>query len=248
MAMLNCHIHSDVLKRATGLTIEVPEKNDGHCQVLYLLHGLTGNQDSYMLGNAIHRLVADYNLVVVTPDVKRSFYANMVKGDRYWDYVSQELPQIVANLCPISHERKDTFAGGISMGGYGALKLALSMPEKFSKVMALSPVTGLRTHFYDGGGLLSLKDFQCCFGSKEELRKSDANLENLVKKIADVKERPQLLMRIGREDYLYQDCCEFRKQLDSVNYSYDYQDEPGLHEWRLWQKWMPDALKFLVNG
>ena len=72
------------------------------------------------------------------PAVNRSFYANEVHGDRYWDYVSEELPEIVGNFFRISQDPADTFVAGLSMGGYGALKLALTHPDRFAAAATLS--------------------------------------------------------------------------------------------------------------
>jgi S-formylglutathione hydrolase FrmB len=70
-------------------------------------------------------------LVVVMPAVQRSFYADMNKGDKYWTFISEELPSLVEAWFPVSSGREDRFVAGLSMGGYGAFKLALRKPECF---------------------------------------------------------------------------------------------------------------------
>lgn len=90
---------------------------------------------------------------------ERGFYTDMAEGYRYWTMLSEELPQIVGNLFPISRRREDTFAAGLSMGGYGALKLALRCPDRFAG--AVAPVSGDRREELvfrnfpagDGGGV-----------------------------------------------------------------------------------------------
>ena len=66
------------------------------------------------------------------PAAGRSFYANEAHGHRYWDYVSEELPRVVGQFFRVSQEPADTFVAGLSMGGYGALKLALTHPERYA--------------------------------------------------------------------------------------------------------------------
>ena len=72
------------------------------------------------------------------PAAGRSFYADEAHGHRYWTYISEELPRVVGQFFRVSQEPADTFVAGLSMGGYGALKLALTHPERFAAAACLS--------------------------------------------------------------------------------------------------------------
>ncbi len=72
------------------------------------------------------------------PSAHRSFYTNGRYGHLYFDYITKELPVIVGNFFPASARRRTTYIGGLSMGGYGALKAALSCPEQYAGVAAMS--------------------------------------------------------------------------------------------------------------
>jgi putative tributyrin esterase len=61
-------------------------------------------------------------LAVVMPRVDRSFYLNEAHGNKYWTFLSEELPEVVRGSFRISTRREDTFVAGLSMGGYGAMK------------------------------------------------------------------------------------------------------------------------------
>src|SRR4030095_14992572 len=78
------------------------------------------------------------NLAVVIPAVARSFYQDMASGPKYWTFLSEELPAMMRQFFPLSAAREDTFAAGLSMGGYGALRLGLAKPEKFAASASLS--------------------------------------------------------------------------------------------------------------
>src|SRR4030095_358208 len=91
-----------------------------------------------MRRTSIERYAAARNLAVIMPAVDRSFYQNMERGARYWDFLSEELPDIFRQFFPLSSKRDDTFAAGLSMGGYGALRLGLAKPEQFAAVASLS--------------------------------------------------------------------------------------------------------------
>lgn len=68
------------------------------------------------------------------PRVETSFYTDMVYGHQYFTFVSEELPKFVRAIFPLSDKREDNFVAGMSMGGYGALKLALSNQKSFRQL------------------------------------------------------------------------------------------------------------------
>ena len=106
--------------------------------MLYLLHGLSDDHTAWLRYTSIERYATARGLAVVMPAVHRSFYADEAHGHAYWHFVSEELPAIVAAFFRLSERREDTFVAGLSMGGYGALKLGLHHPERFAAVASLS--------------------------------------------------------------------------------------------------------------
>lgn len=77
--------------------------------------------------------------------MNRSFYMNMANGLPYWDYLTKEVIPEMRKLLPLSTKWSDNFVGGVSMGGFGALKLAFTHPDWFSAVIPMSPVVDLTT-------------------------------------------------------------------------------------------------------
>src|SRR4029077_8649850 len=77
-------------------------------------------------------------IAVVMPAVNRSFYTDMSFGAKYWTFVSEEVPELARSFFPLSPKREDNFAAGLSMGGYGAMKLGMSLPGHFAAVASLS--------------------------------------------------------------------------------------------------------------
>lgn len=87
------------------------------------------------------------------PEVRRSFYADEHYGEAYWTYISEELPAFIENTFSVSQEREDRFVIGLSMGGYGAFKLALNYPERFTATASLPgplEITSLDLSIFDG--------------------------------------------------------------------------------------------------
>src|SRR4030095_9153077 len=111
---------------------EMKSKRTPKYRTLYLLHGHSDDHTAWMRVTSIERYVEGLNLAVVMPAVHLSFYTDMVHGGKYWQFISEEVPAIVRDMFPLSAERKDNFVAGLSMGGYGAFKLALTHPDRFA--------------------------------------------------------------------------------------------------------------------
>ena len=89
-------------------------------------------------GQISRKYAQGLNLAVVMPNVHLSFYTDMAHGGKYWQFISEEVPAIVRDMFPLSARREDNFVAGLSMGGYGAFKLALTYPERYAAAASLS--------------------------------------------------------------------------------------------------------------
>lgn len=149
MAFIECNFFSDVLGMSSTMNVIIPENRKNRIgiktkaeqdeyPVLYLLHGLSDDHTAWMRRTSIERYANKYGLAVIMPNVHRSFYTDMVFGNNYFTFISQELPEIAEKLFPLSTKRKNTFVAGLSMGGYGAFKLALNQPERLAAAASLS--------------------------------------------------------------------------------------------------------------
>src|SRR3954447_5591741 len=157
MALLSCDFFAETLEVGTSMTVVLPQQTAEQIGVasvadapahgfplLYLLHGLSDDHTAWLRYTSIERYATARGLAVVMPAVHRSFYADEKHGHAYWQFVSDELPQVVHSFFRVSERRQDTFVAGLSMGGYGALKLGLSHPERFGAVASLSGVADVR--------------------------------------------------------------------------------------------------------
>src|SRR3954454_13731935 len=128
MALLRCDFFSDVLGLSTSMTAILPQSTSaqigmsgsvggGLPPVLYLLHGLSDDDTTWLRRTSVERYVAPLGLAVVMPQVHRSFYTDQAHGGRYWTFLSEELPAVVNSFFTVSDRREDTFVAGLSMGG-----------------------------------------------------------------------------------------------------------------------------------
>lgn len=146
MAFLQVQFFSDTLQVASTVNVILPEPNQGIGlsaartgelpKVLYLLHGYSDDHSIWMRRTSVERYAAEHNLAVIMPAVNHSFYVNEYQGERYGDYVSEELPCTMQRFFRLSDRPEDTFVAGLSMGGYGAMRLALSIPSVMARQAA----------------------------------------------------------------------------------------------------------------
>ena len=255
MALIQCDFHSDVLGMACSMNVILPQqsttqigmaggKTKAEYPVLYLLHGCSDDHTIWGRRTSIERYVAGMDLAVVMPNVHRSFYTDMKNGPKYWTFISEELPRIVKSFFPVSSRCEDTFVAGLSMGGYGALKLALRCPEKFAAAASLSGVTDIHGFWSENDGFN--RDMQLVFGRCEEFYNSNNDLFKLSSDLKNSgKEIPELFQACGTEDFLYEGNIRFRDHLRELNYDFHYQESPGVHCWDFWDDTIQDVLKWL---
>ncbi len=259
MAFLQCNYHSDVLGRAASMNVLVPQQSTTQIgmanactgrktyPVLYLLHGLSDDHTIWMRRTSIERYAAEYEVVIVMPDGERGFYTDMAAGYNYWTMLSEELPAVVASLFPVSARREDTFAAGLSMGGYGALKLALRHPERFAAAASLSAVTDIPAWYHRN--LQTLQEVRLIFGEEKDIVPRGNDLFALAEGVSRLPEPPRILQVCGTEDMLYEDNIRFHRHLAGLGMrGHQFIEAPGTHDWAFWDTWIQTALRFLLKG
>lgn len=250
MAFIQCEFESEILGRSCSLYVllnqtALLDQAPGHkSPVLYLLHGLSDNHTDWMRRTSIERYAAAYDLAVVMPAVERSFYTNMHAGYRYLDFVANELPEVCQALFPIAGDRENVFAAGLSMGGYGAFKLALSRPEKYAAAASLSGALDLWAR--DEEAEEKLPDWRLIFGDRDRFPGSENDLMHLVSELARSKgPQPRLYQCCGTEDYLYPMNQSFRNRCRAEGVPLTYEEEAGDHNWAYWDSKIQRVLEWL---
>ncbi len=210
--------------------------------VLYLLHGLSDDQTIWQRRTSIERYAAPLGLAVIMPNVNRSFYTDMRYGYAYWTFVSEELPRIANGFFRLSPQPKNTFVAGLSMGGYGAFKLALSQPERFAAAASLSGTLDLATRLQAPE---LLEDTKLVFGAPSAIQGSENDLFWLAEQAAKQPQIPQLYQCCGTEDHLYVDNIRFRNHTRNLGLSLIYEESAGAHEWGYWDEQIQKVLAWL---
>lgn len=258
MALIQANVYSNVLGMEVAIELIIPQtttkvigtntqgaKED--IPVLYLLHGMGGNQTVWQRRTAIERYVGNYNLAVVMPSTDLGFYTDTTYDMNYWTYLSEELPQLIHELFPqLSTKREKTFAAGLSMGGYGAVKLGLRQPERFAAVASLSGAVAL------GGAVEQLfqvrrKEYwEGIFGPLEKLASSDNNPIHLVHELAKAGTKtPAIFLACGEEDDLFAASQWLAQELGKAKLPVTFEHGPGEHNWEFWDHWIQRVLEWL---
>ncbi|MDP9417084.1 MAG: esterase family protein [Actinomycetota bacterium] len=254
MALLRCDFFSDVLGLSTSMTVILPQETSaqigmsgtstgGAAPTLYLLHGLSDDDTIWLRRTSIERYVAPLGLAVVMPQVGRSFYSDEEHGNRYWTFLSQELPAVAHQFFRLSDRREDTFVAGLSMGGYGALKWALRDPDRFAAAASLSGALDIvrRTHTEDDA--VDPRIWDTVFGDREVEGSPDDLLALLTG--ADAARLPALYVCCGTEDRLYDDSVRFTELAARRGVPVSTDFGPGEHEWAYWDAKIQDVLAWL---
>jgi len=257
VALIHCDFFSEVLGLSTSMCVVLPQAA-GTGQIglasappaarhptLYLLHGLSDDHTIWQRRTSIERYVAPLGLAVVMPAVHRSFYADTAYGHRYWTFVSEELPALARGFFPLSDRRDDTFVAGLSMGGYGAFKLALRCPDRFAAAASLSGALDMAAHIADPENEMR-PELAHVFGDLAAFAGSENDLVHLARQVARSKGlRPALYQCCGTEDFLYQDNLRFRDHARRLGLDLTYEEGPGEHEWGYWDRMIQRVLAWL---
>ncbi len=231
------------------LLAEIGNKRKPKYRTLYLLHGYTDDHTAWMRWSNIEKYVEGLNLAVIMPAANTGFYTDMSHGRNYFQFISEEVPAIAREMFSLSSAREDNFVAGLSMGGYGAYKLALTLPERYAAAASLSGALDV-SETIKGHGLHDMKDWkpemQTVFGDLSKLTGSKHDLFALAKKAAKATVRPRLYQCCGTEDFLYADNIRFRDAIRRLPFDYTYEEGPGEHVWSYWDTMIQHVLKWML--
>ena len=244
MAFLQIQFFSGVLNVASTVNVIFPEANQGigmgaskeaaPPKVLYLLHGYSDDHSIWMRRTSVERYAANHNLAVIMPAVNHSFYCNEVHGEKYWDYVSDELPKTMHRFLRLSNRPEDTYVAGLSMGGYGAMRLALTYPERFAGAASFSGAVNLAGIFYQNHRGAEIARV---FGDMAGIEGTEFDNLFLLKKNGNAPKKPWLYVSCGTADFLYDQHQAFIPALRENGWDVTAYEEPdAVHEWGFWDR------------
>lgn len=254
MAFITIEFLSEILGRQTSIDVIIPQKSTNgeigitnnakgeKYKTLVLLHGLSDNSRIWMRRTCIDRYATEKGIAVVMPSGDRSFYTNMYNGDRFADFIGKEVLAIAREYLPLSDKREDTFIAGNSMGGYGAMKMALKFPETFSAAAGLSSVADVAKFMEERYPLLGTQ----IFGEGNKVPDSE-DLFALTTACESNPLRPRLYMIEGLGDFMLEENRRLQAHIKTLDYDFTYEEYEGIHDWAFWDTYIQKVLAWMFD-
>lgn len=259
MALIQVNFLSKSLMRTVTMNVVLPidkmfsNESNENFKTLYLLHGVIGNYTDWISNTNIQRLAEENNIAVVMPSGDNMFYLDNPKSHNYYgEFIGNELIEITRKMFPLSTKREDTYIGGLSMGGYGAIRNGLKYHENFGAIIALSSAlitddiekrTDNVNFFIEGKSYA-----EACFGNLFEVKESDMNPKWLVKSLLEEKMNfPKIYMACGKGDFLYKENENFKNYLNELGVESFFEEGEGFHDWDFWNSYIKKAIEWLIN-
>lgn len=237
MAFCTMSFYSQALLKACSMNVILPDMHSGAgpFPVMYLLHGLSDDHTIWTRRTSVERYVEGLPLIVVMPDGGRGFYCDAVDGPAYEAHLVQDVIGFVERFLNAKPIREGRAIGGLSMGGYGAIKLALKFPDLFCSAvshsggLAYTRRPELSPEFCRVFGSLYLGGKDCTFGLAETVDRSRL---------------PAIRFDCGLEDGLLGENRAFHEHLQSLGIPHEYEEYPGAHNWAYWDTHVQEAIAF----
>lgn len=252
MALINLKYFSEALGMQTEALVVMPQRENygeigiesnsqaGPYKCLYLLHGLSDDHTTWLRRTSIERYASYRGICVVMPKADKSFYSNMKYGMPYYTHIAKELPKIIREFFNVSAKPEDNFVAGLSMGGYGALKIGLRECGSFAACAALSPCGDLKK--LDGFEGV----FRPIFGEDIDIPAED-DLIALCEANRNAENRPRVFIGMGTEDFLYDNIKPVCNKLRECGYDFTYRESAGTHSWEFWDEYIQYVLKWMLE-
>jgi putative tributyrin esterase len=199
-----------------------------------LLHGGGGNFRDWSNFSDVARF-AQHDLILIMPDGDESWYTNSVDHpqDRHEDYIVKDLIADVESHFPVASGRANRAIAGLSMGGFGAVKLALKHPELFTFAGGLSSALDVPGRPFSFRRIHQYRHYASIFGPPGSSTRRE-NDPFVLARSADPAKTPYLFLTCGDQEGLLPTNRSFAKLLEERGFKYEFHVVPGAHSWNQW--------------
>lgn len=256
MANLHINFRSDCLSRSVYPVAFLPDCNGWNdCQppykTLYFLPGYSGGGLETAMFTNFALYAAKYGIAIILIDGENSFYVDDdLRGAKFSQYAGQEIVEATRVLLPLSHRREDTFIGGISMGGYGALINGLRYADTFGKIAVLSPALEMHRRQRENPEIcpIPLGELVGTIGTEESLKGTYKDYLYASKKAIEGKNIPEIFLGCGRQDELVIAASRrYKKTMEELGHPIAFYERDGLHDHTFWKQALTPLCEFLVG-
>jgi S-formylglutathione hydrolase FrmB len=254
---------SEVLGRPVQYNVYLPpdyETSRRYYPIVYLLHGHGGDETVWLQYGEIDRML-DHAIaagelppmILVMPDGGVSFYTDDYQGETRWEtmFLEEFIPHI-EQAYRVREGRQFRGIGGISMGGFGALHLAMRNPELFAATAAFSPAVITDEQVTQMLAPQYAMVFGPVFGNglQGEDRLTDhwrrySVLDLVERTSADSLKQVRYYVDIGDDDFLAAGNAMLHLGMTRKQVPHEYRVRDGGHEWSYWRGAIPAGLAFI---
>lgn len=240
--------HSAALNRDMQYRVIAPSAAPAQrLPVVYLLHGGGGGFRDWSNYSDVARY-AETGLILVMPEGASSYYTNAVDPpqDRYEDYIVQDVIADVESKFPAATGRANRAIAGVSMGGFGAIKIALRHPELFTFVGGISPAIDVPRRAFALRRFHQSRHYESIFGPSGSQTRRDNDPMILVRS-ANPQTVPYFFLTCGEQEGLLPANREFAGLLDRGHFRFEFHTVHGGHDWNQWNGWLPGLFRSLAE-
>ncbi|MFD2584462.1 alpha/beta hydrolase [Pedobacter vanadiisoli] len=208
--------------------------------LVYLLHGYSENYTQWSKTTDLQRLANQYQFIIVTPEGFTSYYINSHQpdGDQYEDFFFKELLPMVHQS--LSIDKQNVFIGGLSMGGYGALRYFILNQDYFNTAASTSGALEIdfnelekaSKQFWQSSRMTN--DLKKVFGRPDENDWHQYSISNLLTGNQNFKK--PFLMDCGTSDILYPASLTVKLSAEKLGIPISFISQPGDHNTEYWNK------------
>ena len=270
MAIMKIDVYAKTMNRTVTLEVIAPVetlKPGDQMACLYLLHGVQGSFINWSTAVHAFRLLGTSNmkrekkLAIVMVSGDNSFYHDASdRSANYEQFLAEELPLLTRAMLPLSAAREDTYIAGLSMGGYGALRIGLLYPQVFGFAGGLSSalLTQCIENAIDEKVFFRRQEFlETVFGSDlEEIGHSDHDVMELSHRLQakieaqqeageEPLQMPKLYLACGEQDGLLPLSRQLHEDWEKLGIEHRYEEHEGNHEWAFWEWGLGRILEYL---
>ena len=241
--------HSAALNRDMQYRVILPTSIPAglRLRVVYLLHGGGGGFRDWSNYSDVGRL-SETGLLLVMPEGASSYYTNSVEEtqDRYEDYIVNDLISEVEKRFPAANGRSNRAIVGVSMGGFGAVKLGLRHPDLFAFAGGISSAIDVPRRAFSLRRLQQSRHYNSIFGPSGSSTRRD-NDPFVLGRTVIPETAPYLFLTCGEQEGLLPANREFARLLAQRHLRYEFHTIAGGHNWNQWNAWVPQLFESLLD-
>lgn len=237
-------LNRDMLYRAiTPANISVNQR----LPVLYLLHGGGGGFRDWSNYSDVAGY-AERGLILIMPEGNNSYYTNSADRpqDRYEDYIVHDLIADVEQRFPVAAGRAHRTIAGVSMGGFGAVVLALKHPDLFIFAGGLSSALDVPSRPFSIKRIRQYRQHSSIFGPWGSQNRMASDPFVLVRSV-DPAQAPYLFLTCGDQEGLLPANHRFASMLQARRLRYEFHTVSGGHDWNQWNRRVPDLMQSAIH-